>query len=274
VAKAAALVAYGHSISLAYDLPIHASAETPASAHHHMLAAGDARDSNGIAGYEASRDYIGADVHGLGITHIDALCHMFVDGQMFNGLSADLVKSTGSTRNSILSASEGISGRGVLLDIPAAQGIAFCDPATAITVADLEAAEAAEEVTVEPGDLLIIATGRDARRVALGGVLDPIKSGLAGLGPDCLEWLHERGVAVLGSDGISDQMPAGKIEGWPFPIHQVGITAIGLHLIDNLRLDTLLETARRYRRWEFLLTIAPMRIPGGTGCPVNPIALF
>jgi kynurenine formamidase len=86
--------------------------------------------------------------------------------------------------------------------------------------------------------------------------------------------LHSRGIAVLGSDGISDSMPGPGITGWPFPVHQVGITAIGLHLIDNMRLDSVLSTCATLRRWEFLLTVAPLRIPGGTGCPVNPIALF
>jgi hypothetical protein len=57
-------------------------------------------------------------------------------------------------------------------------------------------------------------------------------------------------------------------------VHQVGITAIGLHLIDNMRLDSVLSTCAALGRWEFLLTVAPLRIPGGTGCPVNPIALF
>jgi kynurenine formamidase len=274
VATAARLVRSGESVSLAHDLPTTPSSESPFPAHHHMLAAGDARDSNGIPGYEASRDYVGTDVHGLGITHIDALCHMFVRGEMFNGLSADLVKSTGSSRNTIMSAENGISGRGVLLDVAAARGRSHIEPSTQISVSDLEAAEAAEGVQVREGDLLVVAAGRDTRRAAAGGVLDPVRAGLAGLGPDCLEWLFDRKVAVLGSDGISDPMPPAGIANWPFPIHQIGIVAIGLHLVDNLRLDGLIEACQRHGRYEFFLTIAPMRIPGGTGCPVNPIAMF
>ena len=83
------------------------------------------------------------------------------------------------------------------------------------------------------------------------------------------------GVAVLGSDGISDAMPGLGIAEWPFPIHQIGIVAIGLHLIDNMALgDHRQSSAPERGRWEFLLTLAPLRIEGGTGCPVNPIAVL
>jgi hypothetical protein len=69
-------------------------------------------------------------------------------------------------------------------------------------------------------------------------------------------------------------MPFTSIPEWPFPIHQVGITAIGLHLIDNMRLDRITERCRAEGRWEFLLAVAAMRVPGGTGSPVNPIAVL
>ena len=87
-AAAGALVRTGFTVSLAHDFPVNPSPETPSPAHHHMLASGDARDSNGIPGYEASRDYIGTEVHGMGITHLDALCHMYVRGEMYNGRPA------------------------------------------------------------------------------------------------------------------------------------------------------------------------------------------
>ena len=86
-----------------------------------MLTAGDARDNTGQPGYEASRDYIGSHVHGLGITHIDALCHMFVAGQMYNGVPAEEVRSDGARANTVMTLADGISGRGVLLDIPHAR---------------------------------------------------------------------------------------------------------------------------------------------------------
>ncbi|MCU1357730.1 MAG: Cyclase [Acidimicrobiales bacterium] len=273
-AKAAALVTDGVLVSLAHDLPLEPSVETPNPAHHHMLKSGDARDSSGIPGYEACGDYIGTQVHGLGITHIDALSHMFVRGEMFGGRPSSEVRSDGAQANSVMTLSDGLVGRGVLLDVPLVRGVEHLDGADAIGVADLEAAEAAQGVTVGAGDFLLISTGRDARRRAADGRLDPVRAGLAGLHHSCLPWLHDRQVSVLGSDGISDLMPYRSTPGWPFPVHQIGIVAIGLHLIDNLDLGTIGAACVERSRWEFLLTVNPLRIPRATGCPVNPVAVL
>ena len=273
-AGAADLVATGRTVSLAHDLPVKPSAETPHPAQHHMLRSGDAIDSTGVAGYEACHDFVGTAVHGMGLSHVDALCHMFVKGRMFNGHGPDQVLSTGALRNSIMDAAAGIVGRGVLLDIPSVHGVEFLRGGEQVRVAALEAAEEAAGVRVGTGDLLIVGTGRDARRRAQSSGIDPIGDGLAGLHPECRPWLRERDVALLGCDGISDVLPGVGIEGWPFPIHQVAITSMGLHLIDNLRIDELTTVCRELGRWEFLLTIASLRIPGGTGSPVNPLAVF
>ena len=79
---------------------------------------------------------------------------------------------------------------------------------------------------------------------------------------------------MLGSDGISDPMPFVGTPGWPFPVHQIGIVAMGLPLVDNVRLAPLGERCAELGRWEFLFTMAPLRIPKGTGCPVNPVAVL
>lgn len=276
-AAAARLVRSGTIVSLARDLLTAGSDDSEPGRHavqHEMLAHGATRRANDIDGYEASRDFLGTDVHGLGVTHIDALCHMFVRGQMFNGLPAELVTEDGALRNDVLAAGDGIAGRGVLLDVPAARGVSFLEPPDAVTVADLEAAERAQSSQVMAGDLLVVATGRDARRAWLGRDLDPLVDGLVGLHPECLRWLSDRDVALLGSDGVSDPLPAGPVAGWPFPVHQVAITGMGVMLVDNMRLDALLAVCVSHEHWEFLLTLAPLRVPGGTGCPVNPLALL
>ncbi len=172
-----------------------------------MLASGDALETSGIPGYEATRDFVGTDVHGLGTTHLDALCHMFVRGQMYNGGRPADVPSSGATRNSVMTLADGIVGRGVLLDVPGALGRPYLEADHAITPDQLEAAERAQGVTVGSGDILLISTGRDARRTEASGQLNPFVKGLAGLHPDCLRWLSDREVAVLCSDGISDLLP-------------------------------------------------------------------
>jgi kynurenine formamidase len=270
---AAALVTDGVTVSLAHDLPFAPTGENPYPAQHHMLAAGDARTSTGIPGYEATRDYVGAHVHGLGVTHVDALCHMLVEGEMYNGRPFTEVRSDGARRNTVMALADGLVGRGVLLDVAAVRGVPYLPGGEVVGVDELRAVEAALGVTVGPGDILLIAHGRDARRDERGG-LTPHVDGLAGLHPDVLPWLHEREIAVLGGDGSSDPVPGLGVARWPFPVHQIGITAIGLHLIDNLALGALAAACAERGRYEFLFTMAPLRIAGGTGCPVNPTAVL
>ncbi len=268
-AEAARSVRSGESISLGRDLGTEPSPENPRPAQHHMLASGDARDSSGIPGYEAARDHLALDVHGLSTTHVDALSHMFVRGEMFGGRPASDVRSDGALSNTVLSMADGVVGRGVLLDVPRALGRDYLDSGEVITVDDLLATEQSQGVRVTTGDVLLVAWGRDARRAAKGGF-----DGFSGLHAECLPWLWEREVAVLGSDGISDPMPFVATPDWPFPVHQIGITAMGLHLIDNMALAGLGERCAAARRWEFLFTMGPLRIPGATGCPVNPVAVL
>ena len=86
-------------------------------------------------------------------------------------------------------------------------------------------------------------------------------------------WLHERDVAVLGGDGISDPLPD-TVPGWANPIHQIALVSMGVHLIDNMQLGRLAAACAERECWEFLLTIAPLRLDQGTASPVNPIAMF
>ena len=124
-------------------------------------------------------------------------------------------------------------------------------------------------MTVKSGDVLLVAWGRQARRSEKKGF-----DGFAGLHPECLGWLAERDVAVLGSDGISDPMPFLGTEQWPFPIHQIAIVAMGMPLIDNVATAVLSQACAAAGQWEFLFSMSPLRITGGTGCPVNPTAVL
>ena len=269
--EAAACVIAGETVSCARELPVHPSPENPHPALHLMIAAGDDCLVPGV-NLESAMDFVGVAFHGMATTHIDALCHVFVDGRMYNGFSKDEVKSTGARRGSILAATgDGVVSRGVLLDLPRVLGVPWLEPGSALTVAQLERAEAAHGVRVSEGDILLVGTGRDARRRE-HGPWSPLAVGLAGLHPECIPWLHERGVAVLGGDGVSDPVPGLAIAGWMMPVHQCGLVAMGLHLLDNLRLDRLAEACARHGRYAFQLTIAPLRVERGTGSPVNPIA--
>jgi kynurenine formamidase len=268
--RAASLVRSGEVVACGRELAVQPAADNPNPALHHMTLAGDMVRAG--SNLQASLDFVGVAFHGMAVSHIDALCHVFVAGEMYNGFPASDVRSVGARRGSIGVAFGGIVGRGILLDIPRLRGVPWLEPATEILPAELDAACAAHHVTPESGDIMLIATGRDARR-AEHGPWSPNDPGLAGLHPECIPWLIERDPAVLGADGVSDVLPGNPHE-WSMPVHQCLLVGMGVHLLDNLRLDRLAAACAAANRWEFLFTVAPLQIGGGTGSPVNPLAVL
>jgi kynurenine formamidase len=216
-------------------------------------------------------DYFAIASHGFSTSHIDALCHIFHEGKLYNGYPIEKVTAHGALELGIHELKDGVVSRGVLLDVPAARGVPFLEAGEPIFPEDLERAEAQAGLRVEAGDILLVRTGRWALREARGP-WDP-RLQQAGLDASCLPWLHARGVAALGCDGVSDVVPS-RIEGMNLPIHTVAIVVLGLHLIDNLELEPLAKACAEERRWEFLLTLAPLVLFRGTASPLNPIALF
>jgi kynurenine formamidase len=269
---AAAAGSRGVVVSCGRPLPVLPAVDNPTPAQHMMVIAGDCLDATGVPGLETALDYVGLAFHGMAVSHLDALCHVFHDGLMYNGVPATEVKSIGALRNSVMAASDGIASRGVLLDIPRLRGVPWLEPGDSVTVAELDAAAADAGVAVEAGDILLVSTGRDARR-AEHGPWDPIGVGLAGLAPECIPWIREHDVAVLGSDGVSDPLPNNE-NGWPVPIHMCCLVAMGVPLLDNLDLSRLATACATEGKWEFLFTVAPLQIEGGTGSPINPVAVL
>ncbi|HKJ84868.1 MAG TPA: cyclase family protein [Myxococcota bacterium] len=269
---AAAAVRHGRAVSCGRDIAVEPDLDNPHPALHMMIQAGDDCVIPGY-GLETTLDFVGLSFHGMASSHIDALCHVLRKGKMYNGYPANEVKSTGARRNAISVANDGIVARGVLFDMPRTLGVPWLELGQLITPDQLEAAEAAQDVRVREGDVLVVCVGRDARRAELGNWV-PVEGGMAGLHPECLPWLHERGVAVLGCDGISDSLPGLAIEDWPMPIHECTLVAMGVHLLDNLKLDELSKACDELSQWEFQLSVAPLRIAGGTGSPANPIAML
>ena len=216
-------------------------------------------------------DYFALAPHGYATSHLDALCHIFHEGRLYNGYPIERVTAHGAQELAVDALADGIVGRGVLLDVPRSQAVPYVPAGEPIHPEDLDRAEAAAGVRIGEGDLLLVRTGRWVER-AERGPWDPHER-MAGLHATCLPWLHERRVALLGCDGVSDVVPSG-VDEVRLPIHTVGIVAMGLTLLDNLDLDALAQVCREEERSEFLLTIAPLRIRGGTASPVNPIAVF
>lgn len=264
--QAAQLVKEGISVSLARIAETKVAPDNPRPFEHKMLTTG--RNSVG----QWAMDRYSVAYHGLAHTHIDSLCHLFYRGKMYNGFSRNEVGSAGAEKLSIDNLKTGIFTRGILIDIPRLRGVKYLEPGTPIYPADLDAWEKRAGLKVTGGDVIFIRTGRWARRDAVGP-WDVNERGMAGLHASCAKWLKERDIAMLGSDAASDVIPSG-IEGVTHPIHILTLHAMGVHIFDNCDLEELSKTAARLKRWEFLITAAPIPVKGGTGSPLNPIASY
>jgi kynurenine formamidase len=159
----------------------------------------------------------------------------------------------------------------VLIDIPSLKGVPYLEPGTAVYQEDVEAWEKKAGVKVGPGDAILLRTGRWARRNTLGPW--PVGRSAAGFHASIATWLKARDVAFVGSDAASEVAPT-LVEGVNLPVHTLVITALGINILDNQDLERLAETAARLKRWEFMLIINPVPVTGGTGSPMNTLAVF
>jgi kynurenine formamidase len=268
ISAAAALVRRGRSRSLSYLLSKQADIDNPKPMLHYM-----SRLTLGMSGEpKMNEDFIGLDYHGKLVTHVDALCHVAYGGRLYNDVAAlEAVTGFGATFGAVTNFEEGIVGRGVLLDMPRLIGVEWIEPGTGVVPAQLEAAATSEGVEVGEGDVLLVRTGHFVRRTQVGPWNPDQVS--AGLDLSCFPWLHARGVAVLGSDADTDARPS-PVEGVHTPAHALAMAALGMPLLDNMYLDGVAETCAEEGRWEFFFVAAPLRLPGGTGSPINPLAIF
>jgi kynurenine formamidase len=254
--QAVALAKEGFVVSLSRDVPTEKAADTPWPLGHTYL-------SVGVDQYDIR-------YHGYAHTHLDSLAHVADNGVFYNGYQPDpesVTKGSGHTRNSIHNLKSGIVTRGILIDIPRLKGVEYLEPGTAIYPEDLEAWEKKAGVKVSAGDALFVRTGRWARRAKVGPW--DVSKQAAGLDSSTIPWLRQRDVALLGGDAAQEVAPS-KNAG---SIHSM-MMYLGLHLFDNCDLEALAAAAAARNRWEFMLMASPLAVRGGTGSPLNPIAMF
>ena len=274
--RATQLVREGVTISCARTIEYDPAPDVLATPVHYMMESGEGWASGEkVSGLPlaASVDYFGLVFHGLTVTHMDSLCHVFWEGKMYNGRPAHAVSTRfGATVESIEVAKDSIVGRGVLVDVPMVRGIDWVERGEGVMPEDIEAAEERCGFKVEEGDVLLVRTGQFKRRDDEGPV-DPAVAGTTACHPACLPLFHRRSIAVLGSDTGNDVMPPiyGRV---PLPVHQVGLVAMGLWILDSANLDDLAQECQRRNRWEFLISISPLRLHNATGSPVNPVVVF
>ncbi len=267
--QAALLVREGASFSMARNAETLPAVDNPQPIVRKTTRLGKDSPEVGIGG---TGDNFFISYHGYVHTHMDTLCHFLYDGKMYNGYSRLEVSEEGAAKNSILNFKNGIITRGVLMDMARHKGVDYLEPGTPIYPEDLDAWEKKAGVKVQPGDVMIVRTGRWARRDARGP-WSIQQDGLAGLHMSCAKWMHARDVAIIGGDGAQDVLPS-AVAGISQPIHLLSLVAMGMPIFDNCDLELIGREAEKRRRWEFLVTASPAAVPGATGSVLNPIATF
>ena len=262
--EAAALVKEGVSVSLASNAATEKAIDVPCPNEWAMTNVSQTGAADRIA-YPC--------IHGAGTTHLDSLAHVALNGKMFNGYPMSVVTmEKGAAKNSVLNMKDGIVTRAVLYDIPRLKGVPYLEPGTRVFPEDLEAWEKKTGVKVGVGDALLFRWGRWERRKKIGPY--PVAAEMAGLDKSVLPWLKARDIALIGweTPGAYAPQPDGDIAA--LAVHNFLQAIMGVAVLDRADFDALAEAAAARNRWEFMLTIAPLPIPNGTGSPVNPIAVF
>jgi kynurenine formamidase len=275
VRAAAGLVRSGRQVSMSIPMNTVAGPDNPSPVIHHVVQGHDI--DIGSSSVTFATDFLGLAFHGDCHSHMDALCHIAYQGLVYNGRPAQQVMtSKGATALDVTAYSRGLVGRGVLLDVPRFRGVEWLEPGEAVTRAELEKIERSQNVRLDTGDILLFRTGHHRRRLALGAWNNdypPAGEGKAGLHIDTIGWMHERQIAAFLPDGDGETVPS-NVEGILYPIHPLQVTAMGMLAADSLQLEDVAAACAEEGRFEFMVIGLPLRLPGGTGSPWNPIAIF
>jgi len=252
------LATSGEVVSLSHDIP-RFPGQASAVAHLEVVHNGPWLE-----------DTVSISPHGFEVTHLDAVVHASIDDRRYNGrTTASVLDDVGVSFGSIMAMSTGIITRGVYLDVAAARGVDTLEEGDGISVEDLGNAEARAGVAVGEGDAVFVRSGigQNDRWVRPTGAVNR-----PGVLPEVIPWLHAKRVALYSGD-CAELLSSEGGEG-DFPLHQVGLPAMGLALLDNPDVEVLKRACERHRRREFLLIVSPLRIRGATGSAVNPLAVF
>jgi len=272
ITAAAALVTRGRTVSMSIPINKTSGPDNANPAIHYMAMTHNVETDSANLGF--ATDFLGMQFHGDCHTHLDALCHISYKGLLYNGIPASKVDVTGASCLDVTAYAQGIVGRGILIDVPRYRGVKWLEPGEAVTAEEIEAIEKAEGVKLAEGDIMVFRTGQYRRRQEKGAWnVGAEGEGRAGIDPYCLELMHERKVAAFLPEGDGEVFP-GYVEGLSSPIHVLQIPAMGMFCSDSLQLDELSAVCEEEGRFEFMAAIAPLRLPRGTGCPFNPIAIF
>jgi kynurenine formamidase len=199
-------------------------------------------------------------------THIDALNHTAIEGMLYNGIPAADVTGTFGTTKLGIEKTPPIFVRGVLLDVARAKNRSALDPGYVITASDVRSCLKRENVILQKGDAVLVRTGwtrywmKDNQKY-----LGPCP----GIGKEVAGLLVEKQVALVGADAWNPEVDPNEDPAEEDVVHQILIVKNGISVIENLDLEEL----SKERAWTFLFVCLPLRLKGGSGSPVTPIAV-
>jgi kynurenine formamidase len=265
--EAARLIRSGRLVSLARPLATMPAPNNPQPVQHFMK-------SYEMGNLGIAVDYLGVYFHGVVNTHLDALCHMWNPRGLFNNRDPKTeIGFEGARWGAVEVWGEGIVTRGVLLDIPRLRGQPFATESEPVHGWELGDALVAQKVELAPGDALCVYSGREAWQAAQPrgkAYAGDRRAGSPGLHASCLKFLRDYDVSILAWD-MMDFAPSGYTVS--VPMH-AALFAYGVALVDNALLAPLAEACAAEGRWEFMFSMGPLKLVGGTGCPINPLAHF
>jgi kynurenine formamidase len=198
-------------------------------------------------------------------THMDALCHVYADQQIYGGRSADGFTSHNGAPYCGIEKTGGFAGRAVLLDLPRHQGVEWLEPGTNITADDLEACRASQGVDLGTGDILLVRTGWLDFFASLQGAEPPFTQ--PGLGATTVDYIVDLDLAAVGCDNAAVEVI--PFDGEFLAFHIEVLVKRGITLLEHMVLSPLAADGVH----ECLLVVAPLLVTGGTGSPINPIAI-
>ena len=265
---AARLVRTGKSLSLSRFLPKTPGPGNPTPVQHWMR-------SHKFEGGGAATDFYGMSFHGMQNTHLDALCHVWGGQGIYNGRDPDKeITFDGANFGSVDKWADGIVTRGVLVDVPKFRGEPYVTMDRPLHGWEMEDIIRGQGVTLEPGDALVVFCGRGAWEKAHPDT--PYAGGpRPGLHASCLPFVRDNDICMIAWD-MQECSPSGYDLPFPLghsPVHAI-IPAYGAAVLDNVQLEELADALRAEGRSEFMLVVSPLKMKGGTGSPVNPIAVF
>lgn len=267
VRQAASLVRTGRTYSL--GLPVQSSG-VPMIPYRgtpmRMTLLNQADDNFGAPDVGANEDMLMLPSHNG--THMDALCHVHHHGLIYNNLPAGSMKTLGGATRCAIDKVGSIVGRAVLLDVCALHGVDALESPYFVTSDDLDSCARRQGVELRAGDIILVRTGWLGRFMSEGADQSDLLMKQPGLGLDACTLIRDLDIAAVGADNSA-------VEAMPFDqgkllvVHVELLVKLGVYLLEHLVLDELAAD----KVYESLLVVAPLKVAGATGSPINPIAL-